>query len=221
MDIDALQKATDLRDDVAVAHAVKLWAKSGTQNFGWRHAPSKFHGLVAEVLLQRTTATAASKVYTAFVQRFPNAEAVADAHVDDILEVIRPLGIHSRAKIIKSLAQVVNSKYSGVPPADYDLLTDLPGVGDYVASAYLLIHWNERIPIADSNITRLVSRLLGKTVSLNEGKAFLSILVPLTGSREFSLALLDLAMTTCRPNPWMPRCENCPLSSHCSSSTQL
>lgn len=57
-----------------------IWASRGLREYPWRTADkSPYQILVAEILLKRTTASAAAKVYDSFLKVYPNLIDLANA----------------------------------------------------------------------------------------------------------------------------------------------
>lgn len=126
--------------------------------------------------------------------------------------MLRPLGLHWRGPLFLAMAERVAS--GGMPGDDLAALVQLPGVGPYAASAYLSMHRDKRAPIVDSNVVRLVTRILGRTHDgeTRRKKWLIELVERITPSqqvRNFNFALLDLAMKVCRP---APLCDECPLA---------
>ena len=57
-------------------------------------------------------------------------------------------------------------RYGGALPREYDELVDLPGIGDYTASAVLSFAFGRRVPVIDTNIRRVLSRAVAGKESL-------------------------------------------------------
>jgi len=72
-----------------------------------------------------------------FLRRYPTPAALASASVEELRELLKPLGIENqRALLFKRLAEKL-AELGGVP-CDMGTLKRLPGVGDYAASEVLL-----------------------------------------------------------------------------------
>jgi DNA (cytosine-5)-methyltransferase 1 len=189
------------------------WGHANHRVFPWRSDTLQFHALIAEILLQRTKAEQVVPVYRAFIKRFPDLQALQEATEDDIYEVIRPLGLKWRSRLLKELAGVIKD---GIPE-DVMSLVKLPAVGPYAAAAYLSMHEGRRCPIIDSNVVRLCGRYFGfVTDAETRRKRFMrdlaEKLTPFSGFKEYNYALLDFCALVCRPKPL---CSNCPLRGEC------
>ena len=80
--------------------------ENGRHEFPWREPDrSAFEILVAEILLQRTNATAVSGAYIPFVARYSSTETVVAARTDAIERRIASLGLAKRAEFIQRSAQ--------------------------------------------------------------------------------------------------------------------
>ncbi|KXK18276.1 MAG: helix-turn-helix domain-containing protein [Chloroflexi bacterium OLB15] len=188
------------------------WGKQHFRPFPWRTPLKEWHGLIAEILLQRTRAANVIPVYQIFIQRFPLPQQLGMASVEEIENIIRPLGLHWRAPLLKKLGQKL-SENDGCVPHDEQALNSLPGVGAYVTAAFLSLHAGVRSIIIDSNIVRFVGRLSdclvdGETRRKKWLIAYVEALTPLNDINVFNYALLDFTMEVCTT---IPKCDICPL----------
>ena len=188
------------------------WGQRHYKNFPWRSTNNPFHGLVAEILLQRTRAESVVPVYQEFVERFESPEELAAAPVEDIKSLIYPLGLHWRAPLLHRLGQALAQRSSF--PSSIDELKDLPGVGDYTANAWMSFHGGKRGVLIDSNTVRLFARLSGRERNgETRRKKWLRTLAdkvtPSQSAPSFNYALLDFTMNVCMPAN--PKCAQCPI----------
>lgn len=188
------------------------WGPDHFREFPWRSPKNGWHGLAAEVLLQRTRAESVVPVYREFVERFPEPADLGDASEEEILDVIGTLGLHWRAPLLKKLGHALAER--GAVPDSLDDLKDLPAIGPYAAAAYLSFHAGNRGVLVDSNIVRWICRLLGRKYDGDtRRKAWLRNLLdeitPKEGHQQFNYALLDFTMTICTPHN--PECAQCPV----------
>jgi len=196
------------------------WFQKNGRSYSFRGTSDPYRLLVCEILLRKTRAEQVENVYHSFFERFPDIESLADASVRDIREIIRPLGIISRADHLSLIAEKIIEEHDGVIPDKEDELISMRGVGKYVANCVLSFGYGKTIDASvDTNIDRVLSRVLGNEDSswppgkeVNE--AYLE-LMPESGGRDFHHALIDLAHIVCRAKS--PQCDSCPVSSHCLS----
>ena len=200
------------------ASAVLAWAESNLRDFEWRrgHA-SPFRIFLAEMLLKRTTATAAATVYPVIVKKFPNVRTLAATRPSEIKEIIRPIGYPQRAREMVTAANFVVENFGGRLPNDKDRLLEIPFVGDYTASAILSLAFGKPYAMVDSNVNRVISRALcGKGPVPHITKDIRELagrVLPAGRHREFNLAMLDIGGTVCLPR--YPKCPICPLAKAC------
>ena len=203
--------------------ALLRWGKDHYQDLPWRKPLPVWQGLVTEILLQRTRALQVVPVFEKFRNRYPTVQDFSNASRDEISELIKPLGLRWRAPLLYDLAQLINET-SGQVPLDEKTLQQWPGVGPYVSSATLSLHANRRAVIIDSNVVRVLCRVVGQpydgeTRRKRWLRELTERLTPRAGSREYNYALLDLATAVCRPSE--PLCGECPLESICLSSGEV
>lgn len=194
------------------------WAKSNIRSFPWRHCKSPFLVLVAEILLQKTTAEMVVPLFEQFKREMPEPADVASQPIERLENLFSNLGLIKRAHFLKNLSQTIISKYNGQVPATKDQLMALKGVGDYTANAVLCFAYGHDVPIVDGGIARLYRRVFGleSTVPAYADKELWRLaekLVPANNGSLFNYALIDLSATICTPKE--PKCGFCPLCDIC------
>jgi len=194
------------------------WGRANYRSFPWRDESSGWLTLVAEVLLQRTQARQASATYAEFARAFPTAAAAAVASLEQIARVLSPLGLHSRAAVVKAIASEAVLD-GGSPPEDAARLRAIRGVGDYTTSAWLSLHRGRRAAIVDANVYRWLGRLCGRPFGRDPRRvlwvrSLAESLTPRRAYKAFNYALLDFTMNVCTPAK--PHCDACPLRRDCA-----
>jgi A/G-specific adenine glycosylase len=190
------------------------WGKKNFAPFPWRITSSKFHALIAEVMLQRTRAEQVESVYRQFEVKYSTIKkAVND--LDGVYSLLIPLGLKWRAKKIVELIEELHRL--GEIPSDLKGLMRLPGIGFYVASAFLSFHLGIRAVIVDNNIIRLYGRLRGfkTSPSSRRDRKLLRLadqMTPKRDFRSFNYAILDHARLICKMKP---KCGECPVKYLC------
>src|SRR3989440_7237185 len=93
------------------------WFARDGRSFPWREpGRTPYEVIVAEMLLQRTTATGVARTYTGFVERFPSWVALAQSPLEDLENALRPFGLWRRkALAFQHLAQSIE-EHGGVVP---------------------------------------------------------------------------------------------------------
>lgn len=203
-----------------IRRSIVHWSPGDGPDYPWRDpGVPPWQGLLAELMLQRTRASQAAAVFDAFRTRISNPEDLAQVTDDQLIEIFRPLGLHWRGAMLVDLCREIQRRGGELIP-EHSELRKLPGVGDYAAAATLTFHLNVRAVLLDSNIVRMVCRVLGQpfgpeTRRKRWMRQTIDALVPDSDHREFNLKLLDLSMLVCRPRN--PHCDECPLSHLCST----
>mgnify|MGYP000508602887 CR=1 FL=1 len=205
---------------------VVMWYEAhGDKDLPWRRARSGWAVLVAAFLLRKTTARQVVRVYEEFLRKFPEPRALASASVEEVRDIIRPLGIeHQRARHLVELAEILVRRFGGRVPCDRERLKELPGVGDYIASEVLLKACGKPEPLLDRNVIRVLERALGVRSAKKRphtDPAMWSLAKALTPqdpdlAEKFGFGLLDLARKLCRPA--RPQCGACPIKDLCISA---
>ncbi|MGE3961768.1 MAG: hypothetical protein AB7F65_08825 [Dehalococcoidia bacterium] len=218
-DADSVQ----LSDEVVLEICGRLleWGRDNYRDFPWRHRSiPRWQALVAEFLLLRTRASQVVPVFRRIQAEYPTAKALGDASEQSLIELVTPLGLRWRGRLFVTLAREIGQRRGRLPSPPSEL-RQMAGVGDYVAAAVLALHSDRRAVLIDSNIVRLIARLVGRphhgeTRRERWLRDIADRLTPETEFREYGYAVLDHSMNICRPR--RPLCEICPLVDLCSSA---
>src|SRR5205814_1125119 len=97
--------------------------------------------VVSELMLRRTRSGQVNPVFIRFMHRFPEAAQLATADHNEVEDLLRPLGLAWRLPAFQALARQLVDLQGGVP-TEIAALMQLPGVGDYVASAVRAFAFN-------------------------------------------------------------------------------
>ena len=198
-----------------VRRRVINWERQHWAPYPWRTDRTPYKVLVAEVLLKRTTRQAVAREFPRFIARFPGVEAIYKAPVEEVEEALRHLGLYKqRAQQLKELAKVIVERFGGRIPGRWEDLVALPGVGPYIAGAILSFGYGAPAPAVDSNVMRLLGRLLGVRSKRYEDYVRVGWrLVPEEGHDYFNYGLIDLGALVCSYRG--PKCSRCPLRDVC------
>ncbi len=187
----------------------------------WRTTSDPFAVLVAEKLLQQTSARPlVVDAYREIMQRYPTAQRLAQANPETLRTIIKSLGFVYRADEIISMAQELVNRYDGRVPNTLDELLGLPGIGQYCARAVLSLAFHQDIAVVDTNVARFLYRVFELTEPMPSSPAsnkhlirLAGTLVPAGRSRDYNLAVLDLCASVCTRNN--PHCWECPVQKYC------
>ena len=175
--------------------------------------------LVVEILLQQTRAERIAAFVPTFLTDLPslNAFAAIDEHV--LAERLATLGLQNRrASRLIALARALLARDGRIPNFKPEL-ESLPGVGPYVAAAYMSTVLHEREPMVDVNMARLIERLYGPRTLADirydpHINGIANRLIHLAARpKEFNWAVLDLGAAHCTARS--PSCGGCPLLEVC------
>ena len=200
-----------------IQNRIMKWGETNIDHFPWREQIPDYHSLVVEMMLQRTKAEQVVDVFNRFRKEYLGPEDVIKGGLEKLMEILKPLGLSWRAKMIYEMSAVLVKKHRGKVPTDPSELKSLPGVGDYVVAAFLSLHKDIATPILDSNIVRFYGRFFGIEYNNDSRRRkqfrFLAeIMTPKSKTKKFNYALLDFTRKVCNPHP---SCNVCPVKRHC------
>ena len=185
------------------------WYARHGRDLPWRRTHDPYAILVSEVMLQQTQVSRVLPAYRRFLERFPTLRALARAPLADVLREWQGLGYNRRAR---DLQRAARERPDGLP-ATVEGLDALPGVGAYTAGAVACFSRGESVAFADTNIRRVLGRIvLGRVATEREAVAIDREVMPRDAAR-WHHALMDLGATVCGSRA--PACEACPVRTLC------
>ncbi|WP_240541349.1 A/G-specific adenine glycosylase [Bifidobacterium santillanense] len=147
-------------DAESVRLRLAAWWEANARDLPWRFGRATPWGvLVSEVMSQQTQMSRVVPYWTQWMERWPDAAALAAAPKADVITAWGRLGYPRRALRLQECARVVSTECGDELPRTYDALIALPGVGDYTASAVMSFAYGERIAVIDTNIRRVLARV--------------------------------------------------------------
>lgn len=116
--------------------------------------------LVATVLSAQTTDVRVNSVTKALFPAYPTARDYADAAVEDIEDIIHPLGFYrAKAKHLKGMGVALCENFGGEVPQTMEELVTLPGVGRKTANVVLGNAFGVPGFPVDTHVIRVTGRL--------------------------------------------------------------
>lgn len=173
--------------------------------------------LVSVRLAAQCTDARVNVVVEGLYEKYPTVEALAAAPVDEIEKIVKPCGLgHSKARDISACMKMLQEKYDGNVPDDFDALLELPGVGRKSANLIMGDVFGKPAIVTDTHCIRLVNRI-GLVDGVKEPKkvemALWKIIPPEEGS-DFCHRLVYHGRAVCTART-KPDCENCCLKDVC------
>lgn len=199
--------------------SILKWGKQNLRTFPWRNSTDPYHFLVVEILLQKTKAEQVEVFYNKFIVKYPHIKLLAKSNIDELRELIKPLGLYYRTDRLKEIANLILINFNGTIPNNEKDLTSLKGIGRYIARAILCFGFNKPVSILDVNIGRIFIRFFGldEPKRIRDNKELwvrADNLLPKNNYRNYNLYLLDFGSLICEKRN--PKCNICPLNYHCS-----
>ena len=116
--------------------------------------------LIAVMLSAQATDKSVNLVTKVLFEEYPTLEKLKDARLDDIIQIIRPIGTYNRKAVY--LLEIVNilwNQYDGKVPNDRKALEMMPGIGRKVANVMLSEWFHEDNIAVDTHVERVSKRL--------------------------------------------------------------
>ena len=210
-----------MEKDNTFVRVLLKWHESNKRVFPWRDEKlTPFQVLVAELMLQKTNAAQVEKFFSNFIEKYPDPLSVSNLKESFLSELLKPLGLYNRrARDLKKLVDIIIDENNKIQNNKKALL-ELPGVGEYIANAVLCFAFNQKVPIIDANIGRIMKRVYSFPVKSAPSRdkdltKRMDEILPEEKFKEFNYAMLDFAALTCLPRN--PKCIKCPINDLCDN----
>lgn len=210
-------------------NALLCWYRAHRRDLPWRvrpgapvgSLPEAYAVLVSEAMLQQTQVATVIAYFQRFMDELPTIHHLADADEQRILRLWQGLGYYSRARKLRSCAQMVVERFGGVIPDSVETLQELPGIGRYTAGAIASLAYGRRAPIVDGNVARVLCRLDCMEEDPRDRRVAEALwqradeLLPSKHVADYNSALMELGATICTPR--QPKCLLCPVRANCAA----
>lgn len=183
--------------DQPVATVLRWW-DANARPLPWRRTRDVYGIWVSEVMSTQTQVERVAPAWSAWMRRWPTVQALAAAPLADVLAQWQGLGYPRRARDMHRSARIVAD--AGWP---HDL-TELPGVGAYIAAAVRCFALEQPVLPLDVNVRRVLRRRFGDGVVDTAADPW-----------RAGQALMEFGQRVCTARP---RCGECPVRVGCAGT---
>jgi A/G-specific adenine glycosylase len=201
--------------------AIVDWFPTAARDLPWRRpGVDAWAVLVSEVMLQQTPVARVEPLWREWLARWPTPSALAAASPAEVIRAWGKLGYPRRALRLREAAAAIAERHGDVVPSAVPELEALPGIGTYTARAVACFGYGQRQPVVDTNVRRVVARLVhGRAEAANARATDLADITALTPDDHdrgvrFSVAIMELGALVCVAGT--PRCGACPVRDRCA-----
>lgn len=178
--------------------------------------------LLAVVMSAQTTDKRVNSVTPILFQRYPSLKALSEANVEDIANIIKPIGTYQKkAEFIQKIATILEEKANGIVPNDRVFLESLPGVGRKTVNVVLSVLYQEPAIAVDTHVERISKRLgfakKDDSVLMVENKLMKLFPRELWSKRHHQMVFFG--RYHCKAVK--PNCENCNMKEICKEYKKL
>lgn len=172
--------------------------------------------IVAVILSAQCTDKRVNMTTPAFFDKFPDAESLSNASVEDVYELIKSISYpNNKARNLLGMAKKLVSDFAGEVPDEVDKLQMLPGVGRKTANVVASVAFGKPAMAVDTHVFRVSARI-GLTINAKN---------PLETERQIVKYIPDAIIP--KAHHWLilhgryvckarkPNCEVCGISAIC------
>jgi len=199
--------------------------RHGRKDLPWQQTRDPYAIWLSEIMLQQTQVATVIPYYKNFLAHFPTLGALANAPLDEVLHHWTGLGYYARARNLYKAAQQIVREHSGQFPEEFDEVKALPGIGRSTAGAILAFAFDQRHPILDGNVKRVLTRYHaiegwpGQRQIEQQLWELAENYTPQVRVAQYTQAVMDLGATVCLRGK-NPACGRCPLAGTCKANVQ-
>ena len=166
--------------------------------------------LVATMLSAQCTDKQVNKVTPAVFERWPDANAMAEAKVEELFPMVKSCGFKSKAGNIIAACRIIKEQHGGQVPDTMEALTALPGVGRKTANVVMFNAFGIPAFAVDTHVFRVSNRLgLCKAYTVEETERQMTRLIPKENWGRAHHWLIWHGRKLCKAQ--RPLCEECEL----------
>ena len=170
--------------------------------------------LVATMLSAQCTDKQVNKVTPAVFERWPDANAMAEARVEELFPMVKSCGFKSKAGNIIAACRIIKEQHGGQVPDTMEALTALHGVGRKTANVVMFNAFGIPAFAVDTHVFRVSNRLgLCKADTVEETERQMTKLIPKENWGRAHHWLIWHGRKLCKAQ--RPLCEECELSELC------
>lgn len=174
-----------------------------------------FHVLIATILSQRTKDDNTRRASDNLFHKYPTIEAIAEADVDDVAELVRPAGFpKQKGKAIVECCRILRDEYDCIVPSDTDEMMKLPMVGRKTAACVRSYAMDIPSVCVDTHVHR-ISNLMGLVDTKTPEETEFALMDMTYEDRwsDINRYLVRHGQVVCQPNH--PHCERCSITRYC------
>ena len=174
------------------------------------HFSNPYETLVATILSAQCTDRQVNRVTPAVFARYPDAESMAAAEVEDLYPMVKSCGFKSKAGNIIGACRIIRDEYGGKVPDTLEALTKLPGVGRKTANVVLSNAFGIPAFAVDTHVHRVSNRLgLCRADTVEETERQMTVLIPREKWGQAHHWLIWHGRRICKAQ--RPLCGECPM----------
>lgn len=180
-----------------------------------------FQLLIATRLSAQCTDARVNMVTPALFKKYPDANSMAKAPIEDVEELIKTCGLYkTKARDLVGIGKMIVSDFGGVVPDTIEQLIRLPGVGRKTANLVCGDVYGKPAVVTDTHFIRLCNRLgFVKTTNPLQVENAMRKLLPPDKSNDFCHRSVLFGRDICTARKTY--CQRCPMAGFCPSKTDL
>lgn len=172
--------------------------------------------LIAIVLSAQTTDKRVNKVTKVLFKKYQTLEALAEAPVEDIEQIIREIGTFKKKSIfVKNIATSLVKDHNGTVPNDRQYLETLSGVGRKTTNVFLSEYYNVPAIAVDTHVERVSKRLKLASMTSNVNEVEQSLMKKIPKDRWIKTHHQFIFFGRYHCKAISPNCQECQLKELC------
>lgn len=176
--------------------------------------------LISTRLAAQCTDARVNLVTPTLFEKYPDAQAFANAEQSDVEEIIKSCGLYkTKARDLVATGKMLVEDFGGVVPDNMEDLLKLPGIGRKTANLVLGDVFGEPAVVCDTHCIRLTN-LMGLTVGKDPYKCEMQLreLLPPEESNDFCHRTVLHGRAVCKARN--PQCKICCVRDLCDYGCQ-
>lgn len=185
------------------------------------HYDNLYQLMVAVVLSAQCTDEQVNKVTPALFKHYPYINSLANADLNELEKLINGVGLfRAKAKNLKAAAIIIQERFNGQIPDQFEDLLTLPGIGRKTANVIISVGFGKPGLAVDTHVQRVANRTgMARAKTPHQTEVQLKQNIDPQDWNQTHHLLIFHGRQICKARN--PLCDVCPIEKYCEKNLEM
>lgn len=185
------------------------------------HYDNLYQLMVAVVLSAQCTDEQVNKVTPALFKHYPDINSLANADLNELEKLINGVGLfRAKAKNLKAAAIIIQERFNGQIPDQFEDLLTLPGIGRKTANVIISVGFGKPGLAVDTHVQRVANRTgMARAKTPHQTEVQLKQNIDPQDWNQTHHLLIFHGRQICKARN--PLCDVCPIEKYCEKNLEM